>query len=93
MAAYRITGAPRYYTLAQAAAEWFFGRNGLGQQLYDPATGACLDGLEAWGPNLNQGAESTIACLLGLLAVTEGLSALPPGRRVSDSRVFTSSLP
>lgn len=66
--AYRQTGQARYATYARAAAEWFFGRNRLGRPLYDPETGACCDGLAAAGINRNQGAESVIACLLGLLA-------------------------
>ncbi len=69
--AHEVTGEARYWTLAQAAVEWFFGRNRLGARLYDPETGACTDGFDEGGPNLNQGAESVIACLLGLLAVTQ----------------------
>ena len=69
VAAYAATGAPRYRTLAQAAAAWYAGRNALGLSLYDPQTGACADGIESYGVSLNQGAESAIVCQLGLLAV------------------------
>ena len=30
---------------------------------YDPSTGGGFDGLTPWGPNLNQGAESTLSFL------------------------------
>lgn len=57
--------------LGQAAFEWFLGRNRLGVSLYDFATGACYDGLNPHGPNLNQGAEPTIAFLLAILTMTQ----------------------
>ena len=69
MLAYEITKEPRYFELAQAAFDWFFGRNCLGVSLYDFAAGACYDGLTPHGPNLNQGAESTIAFLLANLTM------------------------
>ena len=37
--------------------------------LYDFSTGGCRDGLQADGPNLNQGAESTLAWLIALLTL------------------------
>ena len=45
--------------------------NDLRVPLYDFRTGACYDGLTPRGPNLNQGAESTLCCLLALLTLTE----------------------
>lgn len=68
--AYEVTGERRYLELACAAVRWLLGRNRLREPLYDPATGACSDGLDAHGPSMNQGAESTICCLLSLLAVS-----------------------
>jgi hypothetical protein len=35
--------------------------------IYDYQTGGCRDGLHADGPNLNQGAESTLSWLISLL--------------------------
>lgn len=64
--------AARYRGLARAAAAWFSGRNRLGVVLYDPATGACADGLDAGGASRNAGAESTITTLLGLIAADAG---------------------
>jgi len=39
--------------------------------LYDFASGGVADGLDAHGPSVNQGAESVICYLLGLLALTQ----------------------
>jgi len=69
--AYRLTGDPEYLYQMQMAFEWFLGRNDLGTSLYDVTTGGCYDGLTPYGPNLNEGAESTLSFLLALLAVTE----------------------
>ncbi|HEU4389548.1 MAG TPA: hypothetical protein VFV34_17215, partial [Blastocatellia bacterium] len=68
--AFEVTGQSRYVSLADAAVEWLLGRNRLGVRLYDLANGACSDGLEPQGASMNQGAESIICCLLGLLAVS-----------------------
>jgi len=62
--AYRITQDQSYLRDAQLCLEWFFGRNALNVSLHDPVTGGCFDGLSATGRNGNQGAESTISCLL-----------------------------
>jgi glycosyltransferase involved in cell wall biosynthesis len=66
--AYEITEKSYYLEMARAAVEWLLGRNRLGVRLYDLVTGACSDGLDPQGASLNQGAESVICCLLGLLA-------------------------
>ena len=49
--------------LPSSCIYWFHGRNSLHRPLIDLASGACCDGLEASGVNLNQGAESTLAYL------------------------------
>jgi glycosyltransferase involved in cell wall biosynthesis len=64
--AYRATQDAAWLTEARSAFEWFLGRNDLGQDLYDPATGGCCDGLQEDRINRNQGAESTLAFLLAL---------------------------
>jgi hypothetical protein len=61
LAAFACTGEPEHGTRAQAAFEWFLGRNRLGLPLYDFATGGCGDGLGAETVNENEGAESTLA--------------------------------
>jgi glycosyltransferase involved in cell wall biosynthesis len=64
--AYRVTQDPTWLAEARSAFEWFLGRNDLGQDLYDPTTGGCCDGLQEDRINRNQGAESTLAFLLSL---------------------------
>jgi hypothetical protein len=64
--AYRATRDPRWLEEARSAFEWFLGRNDLGAELYDPATGGCCDGLHEDRVSRNQGAESTLAFLLSL---------------------------
>ena len=46
-----------------AAVGWFLGENDSGVVMWDPTTGGGFDGLQAHGPNLNQGTESTLALL------------------------------
>lgn len=77
--AWRLTGDARYAEAARAALAWFYGRNRLGRPVLDLASGACYDGFDARGVNLNQGAESTIACALAHLA-TEHLEEELPTR-------------
>ena len=45
------------------AWRWFEGDNDTGAVMWDPETGGGYDGLTATGPNLNQGAESTLALI------------------------------
>jgi hypothetical protein len=47
----------------ESAVAWFLGDNDAGAPMWDPATGGGYDGLRADGPNLNQGAESTLALI------------------------------
>lgn len=65
--AYEATDDNKWLTHAQCCLEWFLGRNDLNTPLYDHKTGGCCDGLNADGPNRNQGAESTLACFLSFL--------------------------
>jgi hypothetical protein len=60
--AYRATDDPRWLSGVRLAWNWFLGRNDASTAMFDPAGGG-YDGLEATGPNLNQGAESTLAML------------------------------
>ncbi|GAA1580484.1 glycosyltransferase [Actinoplanes couchii] len=56
-----VTGDERWDAPLFQAITWFLGDNDTGTVMYDPETGGCYDGLTANGPNLNQGAESTLA--------------------------------
>lgn len=59
--AWTATGDERYRRLSGRAFTWFYGFNRYAQPLYEPATGACHDGLGRTGVNANCGAESTLA--------------------------------
>lgn len=71
VAAEAVLGGAAYRAAAETAAAWFSGRNRLGVPLFDPATGACFDGLAADGVNRNRGAESTVAGLQARLALAD----------------------
>ncbi len=64
--AWVASGEERWRDLVGMAARWFLGDNDLGARMYDVETGASYDGLTPGGPNLNQGAESTISGLSAL---------------------------
>jgi len=69
LAAATITRQECWTERAQVCFEWFTGRNDIGQSLHNPQTGGCHDGLGEGGVNSNQGAESTLAYLLTVLAM------------------------
>ena len=66
---YSDLNEPQYLAKLNIAFDWFMGLNHLNQIIYNPATGGCYDGLEEYGVNLNQGAESTISYLLARLTI------------------------
>jgi hypothetical protein len=83
LAAHRVTGDNRWASLAHQVFQWYLGENDLNIPLYDRQTGACYDGLGPGGPNLNQGAESTLAWLLALTDLHKlraAIPAQPPGQ-------------
>ncbi|MEQ9379686.1 MAG: glycosyl transferase family 1, partial [Pirellulales bacterium] len=67
--AYNVTAEKKWVTHAWRSFEWFLGKNRVNRILYDYETGGCRDGLQPSGVNENQGAESTLAWLLSLLAI------------------------
>jgi len=67
--AYFCTGEKRWIERARQCLGWFLGSNDTHSILYDYHTGGCRDGLHADGPNLNEGAESTLAWLISLMTV------------------------
>jgi hypothetical protein len=69
--AYRVTKEELWFDRARTFLDWFTGNNDTGSSLYDYQTGGCRDGLHADGPNLNQGAESTLAWLIALLTMMD----------------------
>jgi glycosyltransferase involved in cell wall biosynthesis len=87
-AAYRATSDNAWFDKAMLFLDWFTGNNELRVSLYDYQTGGCRDGLHADGPNLNQGAESTLAWLIARLTVEDLLRgrALSSEQNVADRR-------
>lgn len=81
IAAYQTEKKIYWLDKAKISFNWFLGQNDLNIPLYDSETGGCRDGLEADGVNHNEGAESTLAWMLSLLAMYElsdkQLSATP----------------
>jgi len=71
-AGYKATKDKKYLMLRQKAFNWFLGENDLGIPLYDSKSKGCGDGLGKGGVSANQGAESTLSFLLGLLTMCEG---------------------
>lgn len=69
--AYDATNDSKWVSHAQRCLEWFLGRNDLNAPLYEHKSGGCCDGLQADGPNRNQGAESTLVCFLSLLILNQ----------------------
>ena len=67
LTAFHITNEEEYQKVAYTAFEWFLGKNTRNVIVYDSTTGACYDGINPQGLNLNQGAEATISYLLARL--------------------------
>ncbi len=67
--AYKINGENKYLQRAEEITAWFSGINIANQQMYNPETGRCFDGIVSETKvNMNSGAESTIEALLALQA-------------------------
>ncbi len=58
-----VTGDDSWLDGVELAARWFAGDNDADVAMCDLLTGGGYDGLQDVGPNLNQGAESTIALI------------------------------
>jgi hypothetical protein len=71
------TGDDRWLRGVDRAVAWFMGDNDAGVVMGDLATGGGFDGLEADGPNRNQGAESTLA-LLSTLQQARDMALVAP---------------
>ena len=67
--AFRYTKDAVWIDRAHQFLAWYIGNNDTQSIIYDYETGGCRDGLRADGPNLNEGAESTLAWLISLLTV------------------------
>lgn len=69
IAAYQSEKEKYWLDQTKICFTWFLGHNDLNLPLYNSETGGCRDGLQADGVNKNEGAESTLAWLLSLLAM------------------------
>ncbi len=87
-AAYKATGNKWFLKLQRKAFDWFLGQNDLRTPLYDFRTYGCCDGLMQNGVNCNQGAESTLSFLLGLLSIIESYTITD--KTVEEARVVKS---
>ncbi|HTW07691.1 MAG TPA: hypothetical protein VME46_09280 [Acidimicrobiales bacterium] len=58
-----LAGEDRWQAGTERAVAWFLGDNDARTPMWDPGSGGGYDGLRADGPNLNQGAESTLALI------------------------------
>jgi glycosyltransferase involved in cell wall biosynthesis len=87
LAAWQATREAAWRERARHFLGWFLGSNDTQSMLYDSSTGGCRDGLSPNGPNLNEGAESTLSWLISLLAFhqleQEGGAGAPAGPRVA----------
>jgi hypothetical protein len=57
---------PAWASGVARAVAWFLGENDGSHVMWDQETGGGFDGLEAGGPNRNQGTESTLALIATL---------------------------
>src|SRR5436190_2571242 len=69
--AFHLTKDKTYLNKLYSSFMWFLGENDMRMCLYDFETKGCCDGLESYGVNRNQGAESTLAYLVSHLTVLQ----------------------
>jgi len=67
--AFKVTGNKYYIKLTVESFMWFLGENHLRLPMYDFETKGCNDGLESYGVNRNQGAESILAYMISHLTL------------------------
>jgi len=72
--AYNITKNKEYLKKMYISYLWFLGENKLAIPLYNFDTSGCADGLENFGINKNQGAESTLSYLIAHLKVIKAIN-------------------
>lgn len=67
--AYNVDNDKNHLSKLFKSFKWFLGENDLRMNLFNHETKGCFDGLEHYGVNQNQGAESTLAYLISYLNV------------------------
>jgi hypothetical protein len=68
---YEVTKNEKYLNNALKCFKWYKGENSKSLSLIDKETGACYDGINENGLNLNQGSESTISYGMGVIEVSK----------------------
>jgi glycosyltransferase involved in cell wall biosynthesis len=91
-AAYDATKNTRFLKLQRKAFDWFLGENDLHIPLYDFRTKGCCDALMPGGVNINQGAESIVSFLLGLLAIVESYAIVDKVENGTDVSLQQTTL-
>jgi hypothetical protein len=61
--AWMVTRDERWADGVASAVDWFLGDNDAQTPMFDSSSGGGYDGLHRDGPNLNEGAESTLALI------------------------------
>ncbi|WP_282017626.1 glycosyltransferase family 4 protein [Salegentibacter mishustinae] len=74
--AFLLTKDKEYLNKLFLSFMWFLGENDLRMSLYDFDTKGCCDGIENYGVNRNQGAESSLAYLISHLTVLKAYEEL-----------------
>lgn len=74
--AFNLTKDKEYLNKLFTSFMWFLGENELRMSLFDFETKGCCDGIESYGINRNQGAESTLAYLISHLTVLQAFEDL-----------------
>ena len=80
--AFMITGNKTYLDNMFTSFMWFLGENDIRMNLYDFETEGCCDGIESYGINRNQGAESTLAYYISHLRVLRGYEQLHKSQEI-----------
>ena len=86
-------GDTRWIAEAERAFAWFLGANDLGLALADPETGGCRDGLHPDRANENQGGESVLSYLLGLVEIRQLARATEQRLKSESLRTQRASAP
>ncbi len=85
---YQVTRKKKFADQLKVAFSWFLGNNHLKQIMYNPANGACYDGLEKNNVNINQGAESGLCYFMARLIAEQYLKNVTP----KHTPIFTPSI-
>ncbi len=74
--AFHVTKDKTYLNKLFTCFMWFLGENDIRMSLYDFETKGCCDGIEKYGINRNQGAESSLAYLISHLTVLKAFEEI-----------------